>query len=330
MSTDPIVPQVADAPTTTRPPLIFLPADRPDPRTPITALLPAFERSLKARKRRPRGIQKTMWQVRTFARWLDEDTTMLDITQATIDRYQESIAHLAASTISNYLIDIRALCRWAKREHLITEDPSADLYLPKRRMMAPKPLKPAQLHVLMDALKAPARCTARQRRAHKRHVLAICLMLFAGVRISEAVGLRWEHIDLDDGLLMVYEGKGGKDRIVPLHNQLRLVLENIPEAERTGPLLKRLTPGSPTSHLKGHMSAKSLDNTFRRWLPSVGIKCSAHQLRHTFATQMLRHGADLRSIQVLLGHESLETTMRYILVDPEQTRAAVNSMPARW
>lgn len=322
-----------DERTTPRQELILLPAERPDPRTPIRDLLPAFERALQARKRRPRGIEKTMRNARYFVRWLDPDTTMPDITLATIDRYQESLIHLKATTVANYLIDVRALCRWAKRERLILEDPSTEVYLPKRRVVAPKPLKPAQLRMLMAAMRPPEVYPFGGPLLWRRHVLAIHVMLFAGLRVSEATDLKWEHIDLDDGLLMVYEGKGGKDRVVPLHSRLRLELERTPEAERTGPILRPMerVDGAWRYAAEGGCAIKSLDNTFRRWMPAhAGFRCSPHQLRHTFATQMLRHGSDLRSIQVLLGHESLETTMRYILVDPEQTRAAVDSMPSNW
>ena len=131
-----------DERTTPRQELILLPAERPDPRTPIRDLLPAFERALQARKRRPRGIEKTMRNARYFVRWLDPDTTMPDITLATIDRYQESLIHLKATTVANYLIDVRALCRWAKRERLILEDPSTEVYLPKRRVVAPSRSSP--------------------------------------------------------------------------------------------------------------------------------------------------------------------------------------------
>lgn len=326
METNPIVAQTAPAP------LVLLPADRPDPRTPVRDLIEPFKRTLEARKRRPRGIQKTIRQIRLFVRWLDPDTTMPDITEATIDRYQESLSHLNASTIANYLIDVRGLCKWAKRQKLITEDPSEYLYLPKRRVSAPKPLKPAQLRALMAGMRTPERYPYGGPLMWQRHVLSIHLMLFAGLRISEASALKWDHIDLDDGLLMVYEGKGGKDRVVPLHSRLRLELEKVAETERTGYVLKtRETLSSSGQSDEQICPIKTLDNTFRRWLPKhTGVHCSAHQLRHTFATQMLRHGADLRSIQVLLGHDSLETTMRYILVDPEQTRAAVDCMPTTW
>ena len=319
-------------PNTTQPQLILLPADRPDPRSPRCALIEPYRRSLEARKRRPRGIQKTIWQITRFVRWMDADATMQDVTDFAIRRYQETMAHLSASTIGNMLSTIRGLCKWAKREKLIAEDPTIDVEWPTRHWTIPKPLKPAQLRELMAGMRPPEQYPSGGPLRWQRNVLAIHLMLFAGLRISEASNLRWAEIDFDDGLLMVIDGKGGKDRIVPLHSKLRLELEKPPPSERTGPILKKLEKvEGEWRYSSNAYPIKSIDNTFRRWLPKhTGIDCSAHMLRHTFATQMLRHGADLRSIQVLLGHESLETTMRYILVDPEQTRAAVDCMPAGW
>ncbi|MBX0326965.1 tyrosine-type recombinase/integrase [Oscillochloris sp. ZM17-4] len=230
---------------------------------------------------------------------------------------------MAGATMGNRLSCIRGFCRWARREGMIDDDPTRDVEWPKKKLTAPRPLKPAQLRELLASLKQPP-----ENRYHhsmwKRGRLAIILMLFSGLRLAEAAALRWEHIDLDDGLLMVYEGKGGKDRNVPLHSMLRLNLEHVPEAERTGSVLKNIDGED--------ISRRSLESLMRR-LPRVlnlSYRFTAHQLRHSFATQILRHGGDLRSIQVLLGHSSLETTMRYILVDPEQARAAVDCLPAGW
>lgn len=204
----------------------------------------------------------------------------------------------------------------------MVDDPTIWVEWPKKIRPAPKPLKPEDVHRLFRLIQEPPQLAAWRRPIWQRNVLAIELMLFAGLRLSEAANLRWEHIDLVDALLMVFDGKGGKDRVIPLHHRLQQRLSAIPMAERVGTVLKTQT-GKPCSD-------DCLEHIFSRWLRGLGMTCHAHRLRHTFATQMLRHGADLRSIQVVMGHESLETTMQYILVDPEQTRAAVDCMPADW
>lgn len=147
-------------------------------------------------------------------------------------------------------------------------------------------------------------------------------MLFGGLRISEAAALRWREVDLDAATLMVIDGKGGKDRMVPLHPTLLNELTRV-EAPRKTWTVAGKPDGSPVKQ-------KSLAHIFERWLPGFGLNISAHQLRHSFATELLRAGADLRSIQELLGHTSLETTQRYLTLSNHQLRVAVDKLPSSW
>ena len=309
----------------TRRDLVLLPADRPDVRTPLRDLVEPFRRSLVAKKLRPRGIRTYVYTLQLFVAWMDKDATIKDVTSAAVRRYQEALAEadLAGATMGNRLSCIRGFCRWARREGLIEDDPTRDVDWPKKKLSAPRPLKPAQLRELLASLKQPPE-KVYHHSMWQRGRLAIIVMLFAGLRLAEAAALRWDDIDFDDGLLMVYGGKGDKDRNVPLHSRLRLELERIPAAERSGAVLKNIDGEDITR--------RSLESLMRRLPRVLGLsyRFTAHQLRHSFATQILRHGGDLRSIQVLLGHASLETTMRYILVDPEQARGAVDCMPAAW
>lgn len=289
-------------------------------------LVDPYHRSLQARKRRPRGIRTEIYTLRLFLAWLGEDATTHDVTGGAIRRYQESIVHLSGSTIGNRLSSIRGFCRWAVREGYLLENPTRDVDFPRKALTAPRALKPAQLRELLAALRhpvddAPRRCAPY---TWACGVLAVHLMLFAGLRLAEAAALDWNEVDLDDGAILVLDGKGGRDRVVPLHSRLRLELEKVSPALRRGAVLR--------GRDQAPMSRRALESLFRRWAQALGLSFhfTPHQLRHSFATQMLRHGADLRSIQVVLGHVSLETTMRYILVDPEQTRAAVDCMPAAW
>jgi site-specific recombinase XerD len=121
---------------------------------------------------------------------------------------------------------------------------------------------------------------------------------------------------------VVRDGKGGKDRSVPLHAILLAELAAAP-------------PHRPNWAVAGKadgsgMTVKSMAHIFERWLPERGLAISAHQLRHSFATELLRKRADIREIQELLGHESLETTQRYLALDPERLRAAVELLPDEW
>jgi integrase len=156
----------------------------------------------------------------------------------------------------------------------------------------------------------------------QRNRRAIYLMLYGGLRIAEASALLWRDVDLDTRVLWVRDGKGGKDRSIPIHPVLLKELLAAPDRDQVPAVLANLQ-GLP-------INPKSLAHLFERQLRKLGVHITAHQLRHSFATEMLRAGADLRSIQELMGHEKLETTQRYLMVDAERMRAAVNLLPEAW
>ena len=149
----------------------------------------------------------------------------------------------------------------------------------------------------------PEELTAAKHFTWCRNRRAIFLMLFAGLRISEAAALRWRDVDLEGRYLVVRDGKGGKDRSVPLHPILLAELNKAP-AHRPNWAVAGKADGSC-------MTVKSMAHIFERWLPERGLTISAHQLCHSFATELLRKRADIREIQELLGHNSSRTTEIY-------------------
>jgi site-specific recombinase XerD len=158
----------------------------------------------------------------------------------------------------------------------------------------------------------------------QRNRRAIFLMLYAGLRISEACSLSWREIDLEQGSLMVRDGKNGKDRIVPINATLFQELQKVPVHER-----KNIFAVAGKRDGTG-MKRKGMTHIFDRWLKDMGVDLTAHQLRHSFATQLMEAGVNLREIQELMGHESLETTQRYLMVSSERLRRAVDSLPSEW
>jgi integrase/recombinase XerD len=145
-------------------------------------------------------------------------------------------------------------------------------------------------------------------------------MLYAGLRLSEAANVMWADIDLGTGVLMVQNGKGGKWRMIPIHERLRTILELVPPDERHGAVAGK-KDGTALHYT-------SLPHIFDRTIPdAVGLDITAHQLRHTFATRLLWAGANIREIQYLLGHKSLATTERYLALEIDQKRAAIDRLP---
>jgi site-specific recombinase XerD len=140
-----------------------------------------------------------------------------------------------------------------------------------------------------------------------KHRLLLMLVYSSGLRVSEAVTLRKEHIDLSRKVVYVKTGKGRKDRCTILSEKVAMFLGEYCNAFDIGAWL---FPGQSASH---HLSIRSAQRIFEKASLRAGIikKTSIHGLRHTFATHLLENGTDIRYIQSLLGHSSLRTTERY-------------------
>lgn len=289
----------------------------------IVGTLESFEAALAGRKIRPRTIATYRKVVTRFAIWLGDESTIADVSADSIGRYQVTRGHLAAATIAKDLSGIRAYCRWAIRAKLRADDPTLELEWPKRIEPIPRALKARELRLLDTILDTPLpTLDVKQRRVIARHNRAILLMLYCGLRISEVPALDWRDVDLDECMLIVRDGKGGRDRSVAIHSRVLANLSETPEAQQRGAVCGKAN-GKPISY-------KSMPHIFGRYLKGEGLEISAHMLRHTFAIQLLRNGADIRTIQVLLGHASLETTQRYLALDFDDKRKAINRLPDRF
>lgn len=150
-----------------------------------------------------------------------------------------------------------------------------------------------------------------------KHRCLASLCFGAGLRVGEAVALRVEHIDSKRGVLRIVQGKGGKEREVTLDpallTELRLYWRRM---RPSGPWLFPASHGSS----KPHLSREAFNNALHAAALKAGLASkhvTPHVLRHSYATYLLTHGADLRSVQVLLGHSSMRTTTRYLHVCPQ-------------
>lgn len=288
----------------------------------IASTIASYEEYLAGRKMRPRAIDTYVRELRYLLRQLGEDATNADITAQTLGRYQIARRHLAAATIRKTLTVIRSYCRWAMSVGLRTDDPTVQILWPKTKRPLPRALTTSELRRLEVALAAPLVGDRKVQRVRSRDRRIVLLMLYAGLRLSEVAGLMWSDVDLDAGTLTVVEevAKGGRERVIPLHSRLVRALREIPEREQHGAV---------AGHPDGRpLSRKTIPHLFDRWLmEEAGLQISAHRLRHTFATRLLREGANLRDIQRLLGHASLATTERYLMVDVSETRLAVDLLP---
>jgi site-specific recombinase XerD len=291
----------------------------------IEALLPDYERSLIAEGRRPRGRKRYLDQLadlHAFVAPLGAE----EITPSHCRRYQEHLSERgnSGSTRQVSLSAMRSFFGWCVVEGIREDNPAILLKWPKRDDPPSRKLDTDTLDILRSRLNEPDGLDAIEHRAWRRNVRCIVLMLHAGLRITEATDLRWPDVDWRRSMLTVI-GKGGKKRYIPINRTLAAELRNVPEIEQQGAVI-------PTAAGKPFASYKTLARSvFERWVyRTLDIHITAHQLRHSFALRMLEKGADVRRIQVALGHSSLETTQMYLGLDAEDTRDAVERLDEDW
>ncbi len=224
------------------------------------------------------------------------------VNHLTIRRYL-SLLHKShrKSSIGRKLAAIRAFFKYLLREGVVRKNPAELVSTPKKEKKVPFHLNIDEVTSLVEAPREDDLLSLRDR--------AILETLYScGVRVSELTGLNIGEVDLENGLARVL-GKGGKERLVPLGSQAvsalaaYLAARNHPSC--TAPLLLNARGGRLTS--------RSVARIVDKYILKIAAmkKISPHTLRHTFATHMLEGGADLRSIQELLGHASLSTTQKY-------------------
>ncbi len=216
------------------------------------------------------------------------------------------------------LTSLRRLYRWLARENLISEDPSALIDMPKIGRPLPKVLSEAQVEALLNAPDTSQSLGLRDR--------AMLEILYAtGLRVSELVGLRLHQVNLRQGVLQVV-GKGGRERLVPLGEEAVAWLERYLREARADLLERRQGDYLFPSRRATHMTRQNFWHLIQRHAKNagIGVELSPHTLRHAFATHLVNHGADLRVVQMLLGHSDLSTTQIYTHV----ARARLKSLHA--
>jgi integrase/recombinase XerD len=223
-------------------------------------------------------------------------------------------ADTRSTTANRRLSVFRRFYRWAVRERLSSVDPTLKLLAAKQPLRVPKTLSEAQVEALLAAPDVESPLGLRDR-------TMIELMYASGLRVSELVGLKTVHVGLDEGALRV-TGKGAKERLVPFgaeaHAWIRRWL-----AEGRGAVLGRQTSEALFVTARGGpMTRQMFWKLIKRHAVHAGITAplSPHTLRHAFATHLLNHGADLRAVQMLLGHADISTTTIYTHVARERLR----------
>ena len=226
----------------------------------------------------------------------------------------ERHAATRASTANRRLAVFRRFFRWALRERLIDADPTLRLLAARQPLRVPKTLSEAQVEALLAAPDLDAPLGLRDR-------TMIELMYASGLRVSELVGLKTVQIGLAEGALRV-TGKGAKERLVPFGAEAHAWLTRY-LAETRGTILRGQSSDALFVTARGGAMTRQMFWTLvKRHARTAGITAplSPHTLRHAFATHLLNHGADLRAVQMLLGHADISTTTIYTHVARERLR----------
>ncbi len=214
-------------------------------------------------------------------------------------------AGLGARSRARHLVSIRGFYRFLFNEKIIKNDPSRLVDLPKLSFKLPDVLAVDEVSHL---LKTPD--TSKPLGARDAAMLE--LLYAAGLRVSELVNLKLRDINLEAGFVRVM-GKGSKERVVPIGQHAKTKIENYIENYR-GPALKnKLSPYLFLARAGKPISRQGFWKLLRRYADQARIhkKISPHSLRHSFATHLLEGGADLRAVQVMLGHVDISTTQIY-------------------
>lgn len=218
-------------------------------------------------------------------------------------------------TTARLLSSMRRFYRYLVREQLLGEDPSARIDSPKLGRDLPGALTEAEVEALLAAPDVSTPLGLRDR--------AMLEVLYAtGLRVSELVGLDMYRVSLQQGLVRVL-GKGSKERLVPLGEEALAWLDAYLQGARADLLRGRSSTALFPSLRGDAMSRQTFWYLIKRHALQAGIRTplSPHTLRHAFATHLLNHGADLRVVQMLLGHSSLSTTQIYTHVARERLKA---------
>ena len=238
------------------------------------------------------------------------------LTEARLQRWvADTFSRLKPSSANRKLAAIRRFCAWARREGLMAEDPARRLQAARRGQRLPKLLSEAQVEALLAAPESDTPLGLRDR--------AMLETLYAtGLRVSELVGLRLLDLGLSEGVLRAL-GKGGKERLVPLGEPAVAAIEAYLKAGRPVLLAGRPSDALFVTGRGEGMSRQAFWQLIKRHALKAGIerdRISPHVLRHAFATHLLNHGADLRVVQLLLGHADISTTQIYTHVARERLK----------
>ena len=255
-----------------------------------------------------------------FANWLELDSectkSIYQVVEADLTAYMASKRDDKASTANRRLTVFKRFYRYALRQHLVEQDPCLKLRAAKQAQRFPKVLSEEQITTLLNTPDTAEALGLRDR-------TMLELMYASGLRVSEIVSLKTVALGLNEGVVRVVNGKGGKERLVPFGAEagdwLRRYLQEARPILLEGKTCQEVFVGR---HTGSGLTRQAFWSIIKRYaqLADIKVALSPHTLRHAFATHLLNHGADLRVVQLLLGHADISTTQIYTHVARERLK----------
>ena len=252
----------------------------------------------------------------SFALWLPKQSKqLLTVDQADIQQYLAvRFPQSKPRSIGRLIASMRRFYRFLLRENKISKDPTLQIESPKLPRSLPKSLNEDEVVALLNAPNIVEPSGLRDR--------AMLELLYAcGLRVSELVGIKLTEVSLNDGVVRV-TGKGSKTRLVPMGEEAVDWISRYLSEARSAILQKRLSDALFVTNRGEAMTRQAFWYLIKRYALMAGITkhMSPHVLRHAFATHLLNHGADLRVVQMLLGHSDISTTQIYTHVARERLK----------
>jgi integrase/recombinase XerD len=270
--------------------------------------------ALSAARLAPRTVEAYRRDLFALADWLEHSPA--SVTTEELERYLAGLraAGLSGATIARRVASLRSFFRHLVLIGAADANPAADLDLPRRARRLPRVLSPSEVERLIDAAAGTTPRTLRDR-------ALVELLYGAGLRVGEAVGLDKGGVDLDQRLVRTI-GKGGKERVVPVGREAVEALRRYLGRGRPH-LDRRHRPELFLNAQGGPLTRAGAFLLLRKLAAKAGLepeRVHPHLLRHSFATHLLEGGADLRSVQEMLGHADLATTELYTHVTDRRRR----------
>ena len=291
-----------------------------------SVLLSRYFTQLRMNNWSPATVNRREYVLKHFIRWCTQRgiEAVAEISEETVSAYRRGLYHhrnartgrpLKFCTQASYLSAVIHFLGWLSEQGWLEDDPGKSIDLPKEEQRLPS------AHLTLDEVERLLSSVDLTTPVGIRDRTILELFYATGIRRCELLALQLDGINRDSGLITIRQGKGRKDRVVPTGER---ALEWLGKYLRDGrpALLEGPTQTVFLTSLGNAFHPVTLSQLVRRYMTSVGIekRGSCHILRHTAATLMLEGGADLRSIQTLLGHEHLNTTQIYTHVSVKRLR----------